>query len=180
MANKFLKNVAKLIYLRMTITKQNYIHTDIISKNIRDMYRGINDFMRGYQLRSNLVKDENGDLLADFHSILNRWKNYFSQLLTVHRVSHVRHTARPLVPDPSPFEVETAITKSESYKSPGSYQIPAELIQAGGEIILSKIHKLIILFGVRTNYLISGRSLFYEGRSSSKVSDFFFLRTASR
>jgi hypothetical protein len=30
------------------------------------------------------VKDENGDLLADSHSILNRQKNYYSQLLNVH------------------------------------------------------------------------------------------------
>jgi hypothetical protein len=36
----------------------------------------------------NLVKDENGDLLADSH-ILNRCKNYFSQLLNAHRVSDV-------------------------------------------------------------------------------------------
>jgi hypothetical protein len=31
----------------------------------------------------------------------------------------------------------------KSYKSPGSDQIPAELIKAGGEILCSKIHKLI-------------------------------------
>jgi hypothetical protein len=31
----------------------------------------------------------------------------------------------------------------KKYKSPGIYQIPAELIQAGGEILLSAIHKLI-------------------------------------
>jgi hypothetical protein len=31
----------------------------------------------------------------------------------------------------------------KKYKSPGSGQIPAELIQAGGEILLSAIHKLI-------------------------------------
>jgi hypothetical protein len=35
------------------------------NKNIRDLYRGINGFKRGYQLRNNLVKDGNGDLLAD-------------------------------------------------------------------------------------------------------------------
>jgi hypothetical protein len=35
------------------------------NKNIRDLYRVINDFKRGYQPRSNLVKDENGALLAD-------------------------------------------------------------------------------------------------------------------
>jgi hypothetical protein len=92
------------------------------------------------------VKDENGDLLADSH-ILNRWKNYFSQLLNVHRVSDVTqieiHTAELLVPDPSPFEVEIAIVDLKRYNLPGSDQIPAEFIQAGGEILYSKIHKLI-------------------------------------
>jgi hypothetical protein len=47
------------------------------------------------------VKDENGDLLADSHNILNKWKNYFSQLLNVHRGSDARqieiHTAESLV-----------------------------------------------------------------------------------
>jgi hypothetical protein len=55
------------------------------------------------------VKDENGDLLADSHSILNRWKNYFSHLLKVHNVSDVMqievHTAAPLVPGPSRLDV---------------------------------------------------------------------------
>jgi hypothetical protein len=72
--------------------------------------KGINGFKRGYQPRNNLVKDENGDLLTDSHNILNRWKNYFSQLLNVHNVSNVRqievHTAEPLVPDPSRLYVE--------------------------------------------------------------------------
>jgi hypothetical protein len=49
----------------------------------------------------------------------------------------------PLVPDPSAFEVEIAIEKLKRYKSPGSDQIPAELIQAGDEILHSKIHELI-------------------------------------
>jgi hypothetical protein len=94
----------------------------------------------GYQPRSNLVKDENGDLLADFHNIVNR-------LLNVLRVRDVRqieiHSAEPLLPDRSPFEVEIAIAKLKKFKSPGSDQIPAELIQAGGEILVfrSKIRK---------------------------------------
>jgi hypothetical protein len=51
--------------------------------------------------------------------------------------------AEPLVPGPSRLEVEIAIAKLTKYKSPGCDQIPAELIQAGGEILLSEIHKLI-------------------------------------
>jgi hypothetical protein len=34
--------------------------------------------------RSNLVKDENGDLLEDCSNIVNRQKSYLSQLLNVH------------------------------------------------------------------------------------------------
>jgi hypothetical protein len=75
------------------------------------------------------VKDENGDLLADSYNILNRWKNYFSQLLNVRNVTDVRqmevHTAEPLVPVPSHLEVEIAIAKVKKYKSPGSNKIPA-------------------------------------------------------
>jgi hypothetical protein len=82
------------------------------------------------------VKDENGDLLADSHNILNRWKNYFSQLLNVHKISGVRqievHKAEPLLPGPSRLEVEISIAKLKKYKSPSSDQILAELIQAGG------------------------------------------------
>jgi hypothetical protein len=61
--------------------------------------------------------------------------------------------------DPSRLEVEIAIVKLKKYKSPGSDQIPAELIQAGEEILLSAIHKLINVFGIRRNCLISGMSL---------------------
>jgi hypothetical protein len=55
------------------------------NKNIRDLYRGIHEFKRGYQPRNYLVKDENGDLLADSQHILNGWKNNFSQLLNAHK-----------------------------------------------------------------------------------------------
>jgi hypothetical protein len=89
--------------------KINELATNSKNKNIRDLYRGINGFKRGYQPRDNLVKDEIGDLLADSHYISNRWKNYFSQLLNVHNVSDFRqievHTAEPLVPGPSRLEV---------------------------------------------------------------------------
>jgi hypothetical protein len=93
------------------------------------------------------VKDQNGDLLADSHIILNRWKNYFSRLLNVHNVSDFKqievHMAEPLVSCPFCLEVEIAIAKMKKYKSPGSDQIPAELIQAGGEMLLSAIHKFV-------------------------------------
>jgi hypothetical protein len=41
-----------------------------LESNIRDLYRGINEFKKGYQPRTNLVKDDRGDVLADPHEIL--------------------------------------------------------------------------------------------------------------
>jgi hypothetical protein len=55
----------------------------------------------------------------------------------------VIHVAQPLVPEPSLVEVEIVIGKLKRYKSPGIYQIPDELIKAGGETLCSEIHKLI-------------------------------------
>jgi hypothetical protein len=125
----------------------NDLATNSKNKNIRDLYRGRNEFKRGYQPRNILVEDENRDLLVDSHNILNRRKNYFSQLLNVHNVSDVRqieaHMAEPLVSGPSRLEAKIAIAKFKKYKSPGSDQIPAELIQTAGEMLLSVIHKLI-------------------------------------
>jgi len=65
----------------------------------------------------------------------------------VHGVKDVRqaeiHTAKPLLPESSASEVELAIDKLKSHKSPGNDQILAELIKAGGRTICVEIHRLI-------------------------------------
>jgi len=87
-------------------------------------------------------------LFADSHGIVARWRKYFSQLFNVHGVKDVGqaeiHTAEPLIPEPSASEVELAIDKLKSHKSPGIDQIPAGLIKAGDRTICLEIHKLII------------------------------------
>jgi hypothetical protein len=62
------------------------------------------------------VKDKNGNLHANSHNILNRWKNY-SYLLNVHGVSDVRqinmYAADPPVPEPSHFILKLLLQSSE-------------------------------------------------------------------
>jgi hypothetical protein len=86
------------------------------------LYRGNNYSKKGYQPRTNKVKAEKGDLVTDSHNILARWRIHFSQLFNVHGVNDVRqtniHTAEPLVPEPSAFEIEMAIEKLKIHKSP--------------------------------------------------------------
>jgi hypothetical protein len=67
--------------------------------------------------------------------------------LNVHNINDVRqigiHIAEPLLLGPSHINVEIAIAKLKKYKAPGSDPIPTEMIQAGGETLVSVIHKLI-------------------------------------
>jgi hypothetical protein len=122
-----LNNVRREANRRFRNKKREYLKDKINkhamnskNKNIRDLCEVINEFKGGYQLRNNFVKDENGDLLADSHNILNRWNNYFPQLSNVRSVSDVKQieicTSEPLLPGRSLLEVEIAIVKLKKYK----------------------------------------------------------------
>jgi hypothetical protein len=95
--------------------KINELKTNSKNKNIRNLYRSINEFKTGFHLRTNVVRDETDDLVAESHRILARWRNHFFQLLNVHGVNDIRqaeiHTAEPLVPEPSTSKVEMATEK---------------------------------------------------------------------
>jgi hypothetical protein len=77
--------------------KINELEANNQNKNMRDLYRGINECTKGYQPKINITKDENGNLLTDPQNVLNRWKNFFNQVINVHGVHNVRqkgiHTA---------------------------------------------------------------------------------------
>jgi hypothetical protein len=59
------------------------------------------------------------------------------------------HTAEPFVPEPRSAEVEVAIRKMKRYKAPGSEQIPAELIQAGGKRCFLRYINLLCSSGTK-------------------------------
>ena len=98
-ASRHFRNKKKA-YLKAKIED---LETNSKIKNIRDLCRSISDFKKGYQPRTNIVKDETGDLVRGSYSILARWREYFSQILNVRGVHDVRqtekHTAEPLVPE---------------------------------------------------------------------------------
>jgi len=73
------------------------------------------NFTQTILIQSKYTKDEKGEVVRDCNSILVRWRHHFSRLLKVHGVNDATqtelHTAEPLLPDPSTFEVENAIEK---------------------------------------------------------------------
>ena len=90
-------------------------------------------------------------LVCDSHSVVDRYKDYFSQMFNVHGVKDVGqteiHTAEPLVLDPSSSEIELAIEKLKSRKLPGIDQIPAELFKVHVEHCACIFINLLLLFG---------------------------------
>jgi hypothetical protein len=128
-------------------------------------YRGINEFKKGYQPRINIIKDENGNLIADPQNVLNRWKNSSNQVLNVYGVHEVRqmdiHMAEPLVAEPSLVKAEIALRSLKRYKSLSTDKILFELIKAGGKYYGLRYTNLLVLvvYGIRRNCHSSGRNL---------------------
>jgi hypothetical protein len=79
---KLLQSVLSLFW--STVSKMDSLHSS--GKG------SISDFKKGYRPRTNMVKDEKGDLATNFHAILYRRRKYFSQLLILHGVNDVGQT----------------------------------------------------------------------------------------
>ena len=80
-----LNNIRREASRRIRNNKKAYLKAEIGQletnskiKSIRDLCGGISDFKKGYQPRTNIVKDETGDLVTGSYSILVRWRDYFS------------------------------------------------------------------------------------------------------
>ena len=50
------------------------------------MYKGINEFKKGYQPRTYVINKHDGTIVAGTTSILSRWEQFFSNLLNVIKV----------------------------------------------------------------------------------------------
>jgi hypothetical protein len=65
--------------------KREYLKDKInelaMNKNIRDLYRGINELKRRAQPRSNLVKDENGDRGCKFQQHFKHVEELLSSVI---------------------------------------------------------------------------------------------------
>ena len=69
------------------------------------MYKGINEFKKGYQPRAYVIKKHDGTIVADTTSILSRRKQFFRNLQNInqstnHKGSEI-YTAEPEIPEPS-------------------------------------------------------------------------------
>ena len=93
------------------------------NKNIREMYKGINEFMKGYQPHTYVIKTDDGTIVADTASISSRWEQFFGNLLNVNQSSSPEgseiYTVEPDIPEPSLVEVELVTENLKKHTAPG-------------------------------------------------------------
>ena len=137
----------KRVYMKEKI---NEIGKNNANKDVRNMYRGIREIRGGHQSRTDMIKDENGNLLGDTKSILNRWRNYFNNVLNINDREegsfneNTIHTAEPFIVEPDELDIKFIIEELKSHKAPGIDGIPAELFKSGGPSLRAAVHKLIL------------------------------------
>jgi len=126
------------------------LETNSKLKNIRDLYRGISVFKKGYQSKTYIVKDEKGDLVADFTVFwqgrgtisLSYWIYMALKMLgrQNYRITHSRTTSAWA----NCLWGWVGYWKAKKTQSPCIDQIPTEFIKAWCRTNRSEIHKLII------------------------------------
>ena len=133
--------------IKKSIKKAKESWIDVQCQDVEDNFRK-NDSKKAYQLvktltitrqgKTNTIQDKDGNCPTETSDILNRWTEYCAELyiLTV-----------PLVTDTDNYpilreEVEAAVKSLEKRKSPGIDNIPGELVQAGGDAVISALHKI--------------------------------------
>ena len=92
------------------------------------------------QVKTTTVKDRSGTCLTEERQILNRWTEYCSELYN-HKVN-VLNCSQTDKEEDQPFfrrEVWATVQSLKNGKSGGVDSIPAELIQAGGEDVITAL-----------------------------------------
>ena len=102
------------------------------------------------------LRDKNGTLLVNSSDKIERWKEYFQQLLNVDSVvdqmlidqiqpAHISvQEARRQEKPPTIGEVQQALNQMKNRRAPGNDNITADLLKAGGIIVVSWLHELFV------------------------------------
>ena len=127
--------------------------------NSKRAYQLVKDLTSEKQGRSSTIQDKSGKCLTEEKEILIRWTEYCSELYNYESCGDntVLDCSQPPEEDLQPIlreEVEIAVTLLKKGKSAGVGNIPAELVQAGGETMID----LLTESGEQENGLLRGLS----------------------
>ena len=117
------------------------IETCLNKNNSKRAYQLVKDLTSEKQGRSSTIQDKSGKCLTEEKEILSRWTEYCSELYNYESCGDntVLDCSQPPEEDLQPIlreEVEIAVASLKKGKSAGVDNIPAELVQAGGETMI--------------------------------------------
>ena len=117
------------------------IETCLNKNNSKRAYQLVKDLTSEKQSMSSAIQDKSGKCLTEEKEILSRWTEYCSELNNYESCGDnaVLDCSQPPEEDLQPIlleEVEFAVASLKKEKSTGVDNIPAELVQAGGETMI--------------------------------------------
>ena len=117
------------------------IETCLNKNNSKRAYQLVKDLTSEKQGRSSTIQDKSGKCLTEEKEILSRWTEYCSELYSHESCGYnaVLDCSQPPEEDLQPIlpeEAEIAVASLKKGKSAGVDNIPAELVQAGGETMI--------------------------------------------
>ena len=109
--------------------------------NSKKAYQLVGDLTTEKQGKSTTIQDKSGECLTGENEILNKWTEYCSALYNYETEGNPQVLDCPQIPDKEyhPIlreEVEAAVKALKMGKSASVDNIPAELVQAGGEAVI--------------------------------------------
>ena len=133
----------------MKMAKENWMgeqcsetEENLRKNKIKRAYQLVKDLTTVKQGKGTTVQDRSGKCLTEERQILNRWTEYCSELYN-HKANgdpSVLNCPQTHTEDNHPIlrkEVEAAVQSLKKGKSAGVDDIPAELVQAGGEDVIT-------------------------------------------
>ena len=135
----------------MKKAKENWIGEQCseIDENLRKniskrAYQMVKDLTTVKQGKATTVQDCSGKCLTEERKILNRWTKYCSELYNyrANRDPSLLNCPQTNTEDDHPIlrrEVEAAVQSLKKGKSVGVENIPAELVKAGGEDVITAL-----------------------------------------
>ncbi|PNF39929.1 hypothetical protein B7P43_G17235, partial [Cryptotermes secundus] len=119
---------------------------------IRAFYQKLNKSRKDFQPRTTLCRDKEGTILSSYEAVLERWAQYFEELLNSNASEQVEGMTIDLTQGnfeaeesaPTIKEVEQTIKKLKNNKAPGMDLITAELVKFAGPEYAKHLHQLVV------------------------------------
>ena len=115
--------------------------------NSKKAYHLVKDLTSEKQGRSSTIQDRSWKCLTEEQEILSRWTEYCSELNNYkscgdNTVQDCSHTLEEDLQPILHMEIEIAVASLKKGKSAGVHYIPAELVQAGREIMINVLTEI--------------------------------------